>query len=153
MGSSATVGSDLLADAFEDNVTPVLVTREVIWDETSGNNALRAELESHLAEWAASKAEGDFFSFLSLYDDDFKRWGMDKTEWSFLQLQSARKRAIRKVTINELLLLAYPDEDDLYLSRFRQTVRDTEREITSTTRLYWRRNASGFLKIIAEDEG
>jgi len=125
----------------------------VIWDETSGNNALRAELESHLAEWAASKAEGDFFSFLSLYDDDFKRWGMDKTEWSFLQLQSARKRAIRKVTINELLLLAYPDEDDLYLSRFRQTVRDTEREITSTTRLYWRRNASGFLKIIAEDEG
>jgi len=140
-GALANKDLGVLADAFEDNVTPVLVTREVIWDETSGNNALRAELESHLAEWAASKAEGDFFSFLSLYDDDFKRWGMDKTEWSFLQLQSARKRA------------AYPDEDDLYLSRFRQTVRDTEREITSTTRLYWRRNASGFLKIIAEDEG
>jgi murein L,D-transpeptidase YafK len=154
-GCIALANKDLgvLADGFEDNVTPVLVTREVIWDETSGNNTLRAELESHLAEWAASKAEGDLFSFLSFYDDDFKRWGMDKTEWSYLQLQSARQRAIRKVTINELLLLVYPDEDDLYLSRFRQTVKDTEREITSTTRLYWRRNANGFLKIIAEDEG
>jgi len=154
-GCIALANKDLgmLADAFEDNVTPVLVTREVTWDETSGNNALRAELESRLAAWAASKAEGDLFKLLSLYDDDFKRWGMDKTEWSSLILRSARQSMIREVTISELLLLAYPGEEDLYLSRFRQTVKDTERETTSTTRLYWRRDTSGNLKIIAEDAG
>ena len=143
----------MLADGFEDNVTPVLVTREVTWDEASGNDALRTELENRIAEWAASKAEGDLYSFLSLYDDDFKRWGMDKTEWSSLILQSAHQRMISEVTLSELLLLAYPEEEDLYLSRFRQTVKDAEREIVSTTRLYWRRDVSGFLKIIAEDEG
>jgi len=154
-GCIALANKDLaiLAAEFEDNVTPVLVTREVTWDETSGNGALRAELENQVAEWAASKAEGDLFSFLSLYDDDFKRWGMDKTEWSSLILQSASQREVREVNLSELLLLAYPDEENLYLSRFRQTVKDAEREIVSTTRLYWRRDAGGALKIIAEDEG
>jgi murein L,D-transpeptidase YafK len=154
-GCIALANKDLgmLTDAFEDNVTPVLVTRAVTWVATSENDALQAELESHIAAWAASKAEGDLYSFLSLYDDDFNRWGMDKTEWSSLISQSARQRMIREVTLSELLLLAYPDEEGLYLSRFRQTVKDAEREIVSTTRLYWRRDASGALKIIAEDEG
>jgi len=154
-GCIALANKDLaiLAAEFEDNVTPVLVTRKVTWDESSGNGALRAELENQVAEWAASKAEGDLFRFLSLYDDDFKRWGMDKTEWSSLILQSASQREVREVNLSELLLLAYPDEENLYLSRFRQTVKDAEREIVSTTRLYWRRDAGGALKIIAEDEG
>jgi murein L,D-transpeptidase YafK len=154
-GCIALANKDLvmLAAEFEDNVTPVLVTREVTWDETSANGALRTELEHHVAEWAASKAEGDLFSFLSLYDDDFKRWGMDKTEWSALILQSSSQREVREVNLSELLLLAYPDEEDLYLSRFRQTVKNAEREIVSTTRLYWRRDASGALRIVAEDDG
>lgn len=154
-GCIALANKDLaiLAAAFEDNVTPVLVTSEVTWDETSGNGALRTELENQVAEWAASKAEGDLFSFLSLYGADFKRWGMDKTEWSSLILQSSSQRMVREVNLSELLLLAYPDEENLYLSRFRQTVKDAEREIVSTTRLYWRRDASGTLRIIAEDSG
>lgn len=154
-GCIALANKDLgmLAPGFEDHVTPVLVTRAVSWEETSGNDALRAELESHIAEWAASKAEGDLFSFLSLYDDDFTRWGMDKAEWSALVLRSARQRTVREVTLSALLLLAYPDEEDLYLSRFRQTVKDGEHETVTTTRLYWRRDTSGVLKIIAEDAG
>ena len=142
-----------MAAGFEDNVTPVLVTTEVDWRETSDNHAIRNELENRIAEWAASKEEGDLLTFLSLYDKDFERWGMDKSEWSILNLQSASQRAIREITLSELLLLAYPDEEGLYLSRFRQTVNDGEREIVSTARLYWRRDASGTLKIIAEDNG
>jgi len=154
-GCIALANKDLktLAGEFEDNVTPVLVTREVVWDEPSANDAIRAELESRVAEWAASKAEGDLFTFLSLYDEEFERWGMDKSEWSTLNLQPANQRAIREISISEMLLLAYPDEKGLYLSRFRQTVKEGEREIVSTARLYWRRDASGILKIIAEDNG
>jgi murein L,D-transpeptidase YafK len=154
-GCIALANQDLktLAAEFEDNVTPVLVTREVDWHETSDNHAIRNELENRIAEWAASKEEGDLFTFLSLYDKDFERWGMDKSEWSILNLQSASQRAIYEVILSELLLLAYPDEEGLYLSRFRQTVNDGEREIVSTARLYWRRDKSGALKIIAEDNG
>jgi len=154
-GCIALANEDLqaLAAEFEENVTPVLVTRAVSWGETSDNDSLKIELENRISEWAASKAEGDLFAFLSLYDKDFERWGMDKSEWSSLNLQSASQRAIREITLSELLLLAYPDEEGLYLSRFRQTVNDGEREIVSTARLYWRRDKSGALKIIAEDSG
>ncbi len=143
----------MLTPEFVDNVTPVLVTREVDWDETATNDELRIELESRVAEWASSKASGDLFGFLSLYADDFGRWGMDKTQWSSVYLSAAREQPISAVALDDLLLLAYPGEDNLYLSRFRQTVKNDEREIVSTTRLYWRRNSHGALKIIAEDEG
>jgi len=154
-GCIALANEDLqaLAAEFEDNVTPVLITTEVDWHETSDNHAIRNELESRVAEWATSKEEGDLFTFLSLYDQDFERWGMNKSEWSMLNLQSASQRTTREIAISEMLLLAYPDEEGLYLSRFRQTVNDGEREIVSTARLYWRRDASGTLKIIVEDSG
>jgi len=154
-GCIALADKDLraLAAEFEDNVTPVLVTRKVAWVGTSDIDAIRDELENRVAEWAASKAAGDLFAFLSLYDEEFERWGMDKSEWSTLTLQAASQRVIHEIALSELLLLAYPDEEGLYLSRFRQTVKEGEREIVSTARLYWRRDASGALKIIAEDSG
>jgi len=154
-GCIALANKDLrtLAAEFEDNTTPVLVTREVAWGKASDNDTLRVELENQIADWVASKAKGDLFTFLSLYDKDFKRWGMDKSEWSTLNLQSVSQRKTREIELSELLLLAYPDEEGLYLSRFRQTVKDGEREIVSTARLYWRRDASGTLKIVAEDNG
>jgi len=154
-GCIALANKDLrsLAAEFEDNTTPVLVTREVVWAETTDDDTLRIELENRITEWAASKAEGDLFTFLSLYDKEFERWGMDKSEWSSLNLQSAGQRAISEIALSDLLLLAYPDEENLYISRFRQTVKEGEREIVSMTRLYWRRDVSGALKIIAEDSG
>jgi hypothetical protein len=52
-----------------------------------------------------------------------------------------------------LLLLAYPEEDGLYLSRFQTETVDNQRLTVSRTRLYWRRDADGELRIIAEDDG
>lgn len=143
----------MLVPEFEDNVTPVLVTRKVDWVESSENDGLGAELENRVAEWADSKANADLFTYLSLYSDDFVRWGMDKAEWSSFSLQTLAQRAIHTATISDLLLLGYPDEEELYLSRFRLTVAEGDREIVSTARLYWRRETGGALKIIAEDDG
>ena len=143
----------LLAAEFRNNVTPVLVMREVNWVSKGSNAALRAELENSVAQWAASKATGDLYSYLSLYDEDFVRWGMDKTEWSSFSLQTESLRGIRQVKVRNLLLVGYPEEQDVYLSRFQQQVTAEEREIVSTTRLYWRRDTNGVLKIIAEDDG
>ena len=112
----------LLAPEFSNNVTPVLVVREVAWAEGAPDAALRNELESQIADWAQSKASGDLFTYLSLYDDDFERWGMNKSEWSSLSVQTNSLRAIQSVVVSDLLLVDYPEEEGVYLSRFGQAV-------------------------------
>ena len=143
----------LLAPEFRDNVTPVLVTREVNWVDEEQARALRAELEAQVAKWAVSQSNGDLYTFLSLYSDDFERWGMNKTEWSSLHLQAQKSRATRHLGFSDLLLVAYPEEEGVYLSRFRLEVADDQRETIMTRRLYWRRDENGSLKIIAENDG
>jgi len=142
-----------LAPIFKDNVTPVVVTREVNWVDSAEIEALRFELESRVTEWASSKERGDLHSYLSLYDDDFARWGMDKTEWSSFIVQTASRDDEQPVRFRQLLLLGYPEENGVYLSRFQLEAGEKLRETVSTTRLYWRRDSGGTLKIIAEDEG
>ncbi len=154
-GCIALPNEDLLSlePEFEDNVTPVIVTLKVDWEDGSENQALQAELEEHVRDWAASQSGGDLYSYLSLYDDEFKRWGMNKTEWSSLSVQTQSLRSIQKVAVSELLLLAYPEEDGVYLSRFLAHRTEADRETVATKRLYWRRDGTGALKIIAEDDG
>ena len=142
----------LLAPEFSNNETPVLVMREVAWAEGAPDAALLSELESRIADWAQSKANGDLFTYLSLYDDDFERWGMNKSEWSSLSMQTQSLRAIQGVVVSDLLLVEYPEEEGVYLSRFRQAVATDKGETLTTTRLYWRRQPGGALKIVAEDD-
>jgi L,D-peptidoglycan transpeptidase YkuD (ErfK/YbiS/YcfS/YnhG family) len=143
----------VLAPVFSDNVTPVLVTLSVDWVEEASNLALRSELENKIAEWADSQQSGDLYTYLSLYSDEFARWGMNKAEWSSLRMQSINSRVIERLDISDLLLLGYPEEDGLFLSRFQVETQVATRTIVSRTRLYWRRDANGALKIVAEDVG
>ena len=142
-----------LAALFEENITPVLVTREVNWTAATHNEALRAELEDRISKWADSKARGDLHAYLSFYDEQFERWGMNKREWSSLNLQTESLRSIESAAVSELLLVAYPEEAGVYLSRFLQTLVKDGRENSTTARLYWRRDSQGELKIVAEDTG
>jgi len=52
-----------------------------------------------------------------------------------------------------VLLLADPEDDGLYLSRFRQAITYDDRTIATIKRLYWRRSEDGELRIVAEDNG
>ena len=158
-GCIALPNADLssLIPAFEDNVTPVLVTRKIEWAAAAESASLRDELESRIEMWRESQLQGDLYEYLALYDDEFARWGMNKTEWSVLMWQNDSLRAsagetIAVSSVSDLLLLAYPEEEGLYLSRFQLTV-SNERDITSMVRLYWRRDEHGALRIIAEDRG
>jgi len=146
-------GLSALTPDFRDNVTPVLVTIAVDWVEAAQNRALRLELENRIGEWADSKQRGDLYAYLSLYSDEFQRWGMNKAEWSSLNIQNESLRAIQRVSVSDLLLLAYPEEEGLYLGRFQIEIVDDERLTVSRTRLYWRRDADGELRIVAEDDG
>ena len=154
-GCIALANEDLsnLAALFEENITPVLVTREVSWTAATHNEQLRTVLEDRVSTWAESKTRGDLHAYLSFYDEQFERWGMDKHEWSSLNLQTESLRGIESVAVSELLLVAYPEEEGVYLSRFLQTIVKDGRENSTTARLYWRRDSQGELKIIAEDNG
>ena len=114
---------------------------------------LRNELEKAIAQWTAAVASGDMHRYLSLYDDDFERWGMQRSEWLSFSMETLGTRVIHDVSSSDLLLLGDPEEDGVYLSRFKLRIDDGSMRIASTRRLYWRRDDGGALKIVAEDSG
>ena len=142
-----------LAGEFLANTTPVVVTREIVWLDTEEVSLLRSELEKVVGQWTAAFASGDMHAYLSLYDEGFERWGMQRPEWLAFSMQTLGRQRISNASASDLLLLGDPVEDELYLSRFRLSVDDGLRKTTSTKRLYWRRNKSGSLKVVAEDSG
>lgn len=154
-GCIALPNDDLAAliPAFTANQTPVLITREVTWVDDSERQGLRVELEKRVAEWAKSKSGGDLYSYLSLYDDDYTRWGLSKDEWSALVLRADSAEKAVATTVSDLLLVAYPEEEGVYLSRFRLTTVGKEQQTVAIARLYWRRDEHGDFRIIAESRG
>ena len=143
-----------LQQSFQANVTPVLIATELRWDDPGAVTAARIALEQALLHWADSLEQGDMYAWLNHYDDTFRHWGMNKEEWSAFSLETVGQRPIEEVTISDLLLLADPVEDGLYLSRFRLAISEGEsRKVISVRRMYWRRSESGALKIVAEDSG
>ncbi len=143
-----------LQASFEANITPVLIATELSWDEPGAVAVRRAALEQAVMSWAENLRQGDMYAWLESYDDTFRHWGMNKDEWSAFSLETVGQRPIKSVTISDLLLLADPTEEGLYLSRFRLEIREgTAHSVVSMRRMYWRRSESGTLKIVAEDSG
>lgn len=143
----------MLESLFLPNVTPVVIAGEIEWVDRGQVDDIRVELETVVTEWAGSQQRGDLHAYLSLYDADFRHWGMNKDEWTTFRVQTLVSRPITRVSISEMILLADPEEDGLYLSRFRQATAEESNTVETTKRLYWRRSESGALKIIAEDSG
>ena len=144
---------EMLEDRFFPNATPVLVAREISWVESGQLDELRGELDAAVALWANSLQRGDMHAFLSLYDADFRHWGMNKAEWTALITETYGSRSIQEVTVSDVLLLGDPEEHGVYLSRFRLSIKESSNTVELTKRLYWRRAGPGDLTIIAEDSG
>jgi murein L,D-transpeptidase YafK len=142
-----------LADLLTPLVTPVIITRDIRWISPQQLSLIRERLQLALDEWVGSYLSGDMHSYLSLYDDDFQHRGMNKDEWSAYRLQTIGMAKVRDFFLDDVLLLADPEEDGLYLSRFRQTITDATHRVVTIKRLYWRELADGTLRIVAEDNG
>jgi len=148
--------NDTLAELesyFQANVTPVIIARTIEWTTPGRVEALRLELEAVVSRWVESRQQGDLHAFLSLYDEDFRHWGMNRSEWIVFQTEMLQSRAIESIIMDDLLLLADTIEVETYLSRFRLTTSEGGRAVVVTKRLYWRRGQHGTLKLIAEDSG
>jgi len=133
--------------------TPVLITRQIAWLDSSQVAELRDEFSRALDTWVSSYESGDLHQYLSLYADDFSYRGMSREEWATFRSQSITRAPPLSVELNDVLLLADPEDDGLYLSRFRQAIAYEDRTIATIKRLYWRRSDDGELKIVAEDNG
>lgn len=142
-----------LEPRFLPLTTPVIVTREMQWVSEESRQTLRAELRESVDRWVSSLANADLHAYLSLYASDFAYRGMSTSEWAALRLSSFERVGPKDVSIEELILLADPEVEGLYLSRFLQTSADENGPVVRMKRLYWRRADDGELRIVAEDNG
>jgi murein L,D-transpeptidase YafK len=154
-GCIALPNDELLAVAglLTPLVTPVIITRDIRWISPQDLSLIQQRLQSVVDEWASSYLSGDMYSYLNLYGDDFQHRGMNKDEWSAYRLQTMGVAKVRDFYLDDILLLADPEEDGLYLSRFRQTIADATHTVVTIKRLYWRESTDGKLRIVAEDNG
>ena len=141
----------LLADVLEPQVTPIIVARKVAWASPEELRNTRQEFRGVLDTWRNSLASGDLDTFLSLYAEDFQYRAMDKDEWSLHRRAEFEAQRIEGVKIDDLMLLADPEEPNLYLSRFRQILSTDAGRAATTKRLYWRRTDSERWEIVSED--
>ena len=139
---------------FRPNVTPVVIGTEMAWTDATTVETLRTELEEAVRRWAQALEQGDMVAWLDAYDAEFEHLGMNRDEWTAFSLQTVGRRQIRTVQVSDLMLLADPVVDGLFLSRFLLEVRETGYpRVVTVRRMYWRRSESGALRIVAQDAG
>jgi murein L,D-transpeptidase YafK len=142
-----------LAETLELHVTPVIVARDLAWTDRENLRHRRIEFRSSLDGWRKSLQQGDLLTYLSFYHEDFRNRGMDKSEWSSYRMKVFEARNLSNVELENVLLIADPGEPDLYLSRFTQIFHTDAGRVSTTKRLYWRRESAGTWKIVSEDAG
>jgi murein L,D-transpeptidase YafK len=141
----------ILATILQPLVTPVIVARELSWSTPDEVESLRVEFSLALDIWKESLAAGDLQAYLSLYAGDFQYRGMDKKEWATYRTGVFEAGQPGEVKLDDVMLVADPEEANLYLSRFTQTRTTEDGLVTTTKRLYWRREQDARWVIVAED--
>ena len=142
-----------LADGLKPLITPVIVARELIWSTPDELENIRMELRMALETWRQSLQESDLLTYLSLYSDEFRHRGMGKATWSSYRLGAFDARDIESVKLDDVLLIADPEEPGLYLSRFTQEFVTDGSTVRTTKRLYWLRQEDDSWQIVAEGAG
>ncbi len=154
-GCLALANEDLehLVPAFVPGRTPVVVTRSIAAAPTADPEALRAELAGRLDAWVSALRAGNFEAYERLYAPDFRYRGLNRDAWAALRREGMAGDGAGRHGIDDVLLLADPENPGLYLSRFRFRHVRAGHSVESMKRLYWRRDDGGRLLIVAEDVG
>jgi murein L,D-transpeptidase YafK len=132
--------------------TPVIVTRKLQQMTVAELRKTRDELKAALDQWAVHYRDADMLAYFELYAEEFTYRGLSRDEWMAYRLQTTATRTLDELRIDELYILADPEEPGLYLSRFTQTLLEGDGRVTTTKRLYWKR-LDGRFQIVAEDNG
>ena len=154
-GCLALPNDDLLAlDPYVQMlVTPVIITRELDFIPEEARGEIREKLLESMEQWSDSFRDGRWQAYFELYAEDFSFRGLPRDRWQAYRIGAAATRPLEDFMIDDVIVLADPEEPDLFLSRFRQSITDAQGTIRTTKRLYWRREADGSFRIVAEDNG
>jgi len=142
-----------LAPAFRPGRTPVIVAREIGSETALPREALRTELGTRLEAWSAALNARDVRAYDELYAPDFAYRGLDRDAWLAFRRERFAADASAAPEVDDVLLLADPENPGLYLARFRLRLTLPSRTVDTMKRLYWRRGGDGLLRIVAEDTG
>jgi hypothetical protein len=154
-GCLALPNAEILAlePVLEPTRTPVIIAREVNWASPADIAALRTEVRRAVDAWGDSIRSGDLHLYLSLYADEFTYRGLSRVQWAEYRVKTLGARDIEDLRLEDIVLLADPEEPGLFVSRFQQVTIEEGRRVVTTKRLYWQRGSSGELRIVAEDNG
>ena len=104
--------------------------------------------------WRESLEQGDIAKYLSLYSADSHHFGMRREAWLSSTRENFDNKRFESVILEDIMLVAHPEEPDLYLSRFTQVLASIEGLPKITTkRLYWQRFDADQWKILIDDAG
>lgn len=142
-----------LRDTLQPLTTPVIVARELSWSTPGEVEELRTEFHIALEMWRQSLEASDAQAYLSLYSEDFRHRGMDKAKWSSYRAGVFASRVFESVSLDDILLIADPEEPGLFLSRFTQEFVTNGSTVRTTKRLYWLRSDDRTWQIVAEGSG
>ena len=142
-----------LRDTLQPLTTPVIVARELSWSTPDEVEELRTEFHIALEMWRQSLEASDAQAYLSLYSEDFRHRGMDKAKWSSYRAGVFASREFESVSLDDILLIADPEEPGLFLSRFTQEFVTNGSTVRTTKRLYWLRSDDRTWQIVAEGSG
>ena len=141
-----------LSNHLLPQVTPVIIARELRMVPPDVLDETRLAFRTALDMWREAQQKGDLLAYLSLYSKDFRYGELDKNGWSEYRLGVFEAREIRELRLDDVLLLADPEETGLYLSRFTQVLTTADGEVRTTKRLYWKRDVDSW-RIVSEDAG
>lgn len=133
--------------------TPLIVTRALKWADTASVVELRAEFRGALERWRRSIEDGNVDRYLDLYADNFRYRSLERAEWAAWRNRVFAARRSAQLDLQDLLLLADPEEPDLYLARFTEVLVADGRKTVTRKRQYWQRDAAGSWRIVTEDNG
>ncbi|MEO1244813.1 MAG: L,D-transpeptidase family protein [Pseudomonadota bacterium] len=138
---------------LEPQATPVVIVREMLYTTKAEAESRAAALKAALEAWRTAQLTGDLEAYFASYHADFEYRGLKRDDWLNLKLAAASAPA--ELDIEDLTILAEPDDDGLFVTRFQMaSTQPNGPRLRGSKRLYWRvSNEDGRYLIVAEDNG
>ncbi len=142
----------LLAGRIQLLETPIVVTREMEFVAPDERAGTASTLLDRVSEWQGALSTNDLLAYLSLYADDFRYRGLDRSGWAEFRTRQFLDGQPVAIDVREIFVLRDPEDASLYVTRF-LFKREGEGVAQTLKRLYWRIDDAGQFRIVAEDNG
>ena len=151
-GCVALANADLSAlwNDIRETSTPVLMARDVKWIDRAELASQAETFTSRVEQWRKDWESLDANRYARHYSKAFRSENHDYQSWGARKRRvNAGKRYI-KVSLNDLSLFKYPDEENLVLTSYEQDYRSSNFDHRTRKRQYWRLEPDGVWRIVYE---